>query len=392
MDVQISGIITLLRSALKNEALVLPKDFEWCSACRILYEHHLTGLAVRGAMRCGFSATMPELRSLTAQMCKDISNSRLQTQQLELVYALFEENGIDYVPLKGAVLKDLYPQAELRLMGDVDILIRPEQYPVIRTLLPSVGMEEKGGSDHEYTWYGPGLELELHKCLISACNKDYFDYYGDGWGWTKKEKNGVAFRLTKEDHFIYLLVHFAKHYRNGSVKAKNICDFWVYRNAYPDMDEAYIRTQMEKLGIAEFYQNVLQLLDTWFNGSAPTKATELITESVFQGGVRRAVEAQTVYGILRQDQETISFAKQKRRCFLDRVFPSVKMLSVQYPVLMKYPVFLPLFWIIRGAKILLHRPKFVIRRIKCLWKMEEVQIESYKEDLHAVGLDAKFTR
>lgn len=38
----------------------------------------------------------------------------------------FDAGGIDYMPLKGSILKDLYPRHEMRMMGDADILIRME--------------------------------------------------------------------------------------------------------------------------------------------------------------------------------------------------------------------------------------------------------------------------
>lgn len=392
MDKQIIGMITLLRSALKNEALALPKDFDLHSACRILYEHHLTGLAVRGATRCGVSVTAPELRGLTAEMCKSIEVSRAQARQLERVYALFEANGIEYVTLKGGVLKALYPQPELRIMGDADVLIRLEQYPAIRTLLPSIGMKEEVESDYEYVWSGSGLKLELHKRLIPTHNRDYYEYFGEGWDRVGKDENSSAYHLTTEDHFIYLLVHFAKHYRYGSVTAKNICDFWVYRNAYPEMDEAYIQEQMQKLEMTEFYRNVLQLLDTWFEGSTPTDATERMTEAVFRGGVRNSEEVQMVFGVLRQEQETGSFEKRKRRLIWRRIFPSAQALYSRYPLLKKCPILLPFFWVVRWITALFCRPGKAIDSMKNLKNMDESQIESYKEDLRAVGLDVKLTK
>ena len=42
-----------------------------------------------------------------------------------------DENGIDYMPLKGACLKLIYPQPELRLMGDADILIKNGRFSTL---------------------------------------------------------------------------------------------------------------------------------------------------------------------------------------------------------------------------------------------------------------------
>ena len=45
--------------------------------------------------------------------------------------------------LKGALLREMYPEADMRLMGDVDILIKSEQYDGIRQIMLDLGFEEK---------------------------------------------------------------------------------------------------------------------------------------------------------------------------------------------------------------------------------------------------------
>lgn len=53
MEKQFLGIITLIRSALKDEPCTIPVGFDWEEAVDTIYEHHLVALAVRGASRCG---------------------------------------------------------------------------------------------------------------------------------------------------------------------------------------------------------------------------------------------------------------------------------------------------------------------------------------------------
>ena len=81
---------------------------------------------------------------------------------------IFCENEIDYMPLKGCVLKELYPSDELRSMGDIDILIRTEQYGRIRSLMLAEGFQEGAESDHEYHWSSSSAHIELHKRLIPS--------------------------------------------------------------------------------------------------------------------------------------------------------------------------------------------------------------------------------
>ena len=63
--------------------------------------------------------------------------------------AAFEKNGIAHMPLKGILMKQLYPRPDMRIMGDADILIRVEQYEKIKPLLEELGFAEKLESDHE---------------------------------------------------------------------------------------------------------------------------------------------------------------------------------------------------------------------------------------------------
>ena len=41
------------------------------------------------------------------------------------ICAVFEESGISYIPLKGAAIRDFYPETWMRNSCDIDILIKP---------------------------------------------------------------------------------------------------------------------------------------------------------------------------------------------------------------------------------------------------------------------------
>jgi len=393
LDTQTLGILALVRAALKDERVLLPDGFDLGQASQTLYEHHLTALAVRGALRCGISGGNPALRQLTALFCGDVAKSRRQMQLLERLYALFREQGIEYMPVKGAVIKPLYPQSELRIMGDADILIRQDQYPKIRELLPSLGLERNIETDHEYIWRSGDLTLELHKRLMPSYNKDYFAYYGDGWRFARRDGQSSAFHMGPEDHFIYLLVHFAKHYREGAICAKNICDFWVWRKAHPAMDEAYLNNQLGQLKLRGFYRNILDLLDTWFEGAEPTEAVETLTRTAFQGSIFSRAESLQTVSAIKLGKQRVSLSGSKIRLLLRKVFPSVNALAGRYPVLLKAPILLPLIWLVRAFEILFLHPdrrKKGMDDSRKLMDMDSEKVALYEEELRRVGLAFNF--
>lgn len=388
MDALHAGVITLLRSALNGEARKLPENFDWGKASDLLYNHHLTGLGIQGAVLCGVPRTHPAVTQMTALFCQSLQTSRLQMQKLQEVFALFEANGIDYLPVKGSVIKPLYPRMEYRVMGDADILIRPEQYPLIQSLLPSLGLQEKDNSDYEYTWECPALTLELHRYLVSTHFMNYFDYYKDSWRHARKCDQGFGYRLTPEAHFVYFFVHFAKHYLNGTICAKDLCDFHIWRKAHPNMDENYILSQLQILQLADFYHNIMDLLDNWFNGAPATEASELITRSAFQGGIYAEYNQSAADNIMqRHSNETDSLFQKKLKWFLHTLFPSRQTLSYAYPILTKIPILLPVFWVIRWFKAIF-QDRDKLKRGLIVMNMDENNLAEYNTHMDKVGLGA----
>lgn len=387
MNEQNLGIVTLLRSALNGEALTLPEGFDWSVAAGTISSHHLTGLAIQGASLCGVPRSNPAIVQLTANFCKSLQASRNQMKKLQELLALFDENGIDYMPVKGAVLKAHYPKPEYRVMGDADVLIRREQYPKIRQILAAQQMQEDAESDYELTWVCPSLELELHTALVPEFLGSHSEYYADSWRFAQKDEGGCGYHLSPEDHFVYLLVHFAKHYLISSICAKDVCDFYVWRKAYPDMDEAYIRGELKKLNLEKFYDSILALLRNWFEGKPATEAVELMTDATFWGGVSQEQnEASVKGGMKRYSSVGDSLRKQKLKWFANVLFPSYRRMTYEYPALKKCPVLLPVYWVIRWFAVLL-RDRDKIKRGLVVMKLNEGGFSQYQQHMDTIGLE-----
>ena len=170
---------------------------------------------------------------------------------LDKVFAAFDEHHIDYLPLKGVLLKHIYPKAEMRSMGDADVLIRVDQYDRIKPLMPPLGFAEVTESDHELIWQSEVLHLELHKRLVPSYHEAEFAYFGDGWDRAVKLQ-GCRYDMKPEDEYVFLFAHFAKHYVDGGIGIRHALDLWVYRRTNPDLDNAYIQTELKKLKLERF--------------------------------------------------------------------------------------------------------------------------------------------
>lgn len=381
------GVLTLLKSAVTGQALPLPEGFSLEEAMPVIKKHQIVPLAYEGAVNCGVDTKSPPMQQLLQWYCQSLLFSEQQMLDVERIFAAFDANGIDYMPLKGCNMKKRYPKPELRQMGDADILIRMEQYSKIRPIMQQLGFEEKQESDHDLTWQSKRLHLELHKRLIPSYNKDYYAYFGDGWCLAKQQA-GSRWAMSPEDELIYLFTHFAKHYRDGGIGCRHLLDLWVYRRSCKDLQEAYIRKELKKLQLDVFYDNICRVLAVWFGDGQPDEITRQITRFLWDSGSW----GQQISHVLSVELKNAPARSRhaRRNAFLRTIFPDAQQIQYRYPILQKAPYLLPVIWPVRWVDILLFRGNQIQARRKVLQTVTDDSVEAYRRSLERVGLAFRF--
>lgn len=369
--------------------LVLDSAFNWQQLLKIGQQHQITPLLYYGLVRAKIKPPPAVEASLYQVTVSAVSITQNQQHALKAVCRAFEQNGICYLPLKGASLQQLYAKPEQRLMSDADLLIKPEQYEKIKTILIGLGFLQGQESNHELIWHKPGaLQLELHKMLIPSYNRDYFAYYGNGWKLAKPTKTS-RFCFSPEEEFIYLFTHFAKHYRDGGIGLKHAVDLFVFKNANPALNQSYILAELKKLQLLSFYQNVSAMLRCWFSGESANKVTDFLTQRIFQSGAYGTPKAR----VIAQGTKTAKSVSAKNvwaKKLLQMVFLPYGGMAQRYPVLKKAPVLLPLFWVVRWADTLVFHRSHIRQQKKVLQTLTKKEIENYQQQLNFVGLDFNF--
>lgn len=383
------GIITLLKSAVTEQALPLPEGFEMETAYPEIKRHHMIALAYDGAVRCGIPATTPVMQKLFQGSWKSLVISQRQMKQIGSLFEAFDANGIEYMPVKGCKMKPLYPKPELRAMGDADILIRMDQYDRIVPLLEGMGFREGVESDHELVWQNDSLYLELHKRLIPSYNQDYYAYFGDGWQ-LAKQKCGTRYAMTAEDEWIFLLTHFAKHFRDGGIGCRHVVDLWVYLRANPHLDEAYVAAELKKLQLLDFCENIRQLIAFWFEDAQPDDKTGFISEYIFASGSWGAMESRALSRAVRDSSHSLLGFNGKLLYLWQTAFPGVQVLEQKYTVLKKAPYLLPAVWLVRPFYKVLFERGSLKRHERNVEALSEDNLQTRRQLLNYVGLDYRF--
>lgn len=391
MDNQQRGVINIVYSALTGEKVVLPKAFDFSEAVNIAKKHKIESLFYYGALNCGFNQEEPLMQELFMLVCKSIAVSEQQMYAIKEIFSAFNEKKIDYLPLKGTVLKGLYPKSEMRSMGDADILIKTEQYDKIKAVMQKLGYTEIVESDHEFIWNKQNVHIELHKRLIPSYNKDYYEYFGDGWQLTIKSENGTTeFKISDEDQMIYLFTHFAKHYRNSGIGIRHIVDLWVYRQNRTNLNENYIEQELKKLKLNNFYINIFNTFEVWFNGRQNDDKTDLITQVIFNSGVYGTHETRVLSGAYKKTKSVKNVKSIRIISFLKTAFLPYKFMAEKYPVLKKTSILLPVMWVVRFFDILIFKRDKIKTQINDFETSSAERITNYGQALNYVGLDFNF--
>lgn len=380
------GVLNLIRSAITGEVLELPDDFSLDDAFEFCRKRNIVSLLYTGAVRCNISKQDPVMLKMLQYYFKYMVRSEKQMADLTRLFKAFDDAAIDYLPIKGAHMKNLYPAPELRVMGDADILIRLEQYEQIVPILKELGFQFKLHYHHHFVWYTDHLYLELHQSLVPSYNKDYYKYFLEGWQLASLD-SGTRYKFrSPEDEFIYLFTHFTKHYRSSGIGCRHVIDLWVFRRNYPNMDEKYLMSMFKQLDMDEFYQNILKLIQVWFEDAKSDEKSSFISDFIFESGNWGSMSNHTLSTSVRNKQ-SIKFPRLYRLYkLMTHIFPSRDIMEEKFKILKKFPILLPLFYLVRGVDILLHRPKSISRAFSHIAYSTPDKVNSYEQALSYVGL------
>ena len=182
MTVCQEGIITLIKSAVNKRKYCLPEGFSLTEALGTIEKHNIFTLAYYGAVNCGYDKATNEMQYLFARMCAQLSVDTRQQAEFTAVFDAFEADGIDYMPLKGMILKSLYPDTAMRAMGDADFLVKSSQAELASKKLKELGYKYSHENDHESVWLKDIFVIDLHKALMSKKTKDFYIHFENVWG------------------------------------------------------------------------------------------------------------------------------------------------------------------------------------------------------------------
>ena len=376
-------IIDLIKVAITGENVIINDSLDIESIIEIAIKHQILPCIAEGLYQSkNFSNA-----NIKDMLWKSILRDQNQLYELMQIEKSFEQQGIDYILLKGSSLKELYPKSEFRLMGDIDILIKEAQYDKIKTIMRDLGFEEGKETDHELIWLKkPFTYIELHKKLIPSYNDDYYSYFSDCWSRAIQVASTHRYAMPHEDEYIFLFTHLAKHYRDGGIGLRHLIDFWMIQKKYPNLDYKYINRELKKISLKIFHDNIISTLKVWFSHADSNELTDHITERVIESGSYGIKEKCNAANAARVSNRADNVSVASRKEALKLIFLPFSHMKIKYPILKKIPILLPIMWVVRWLEAIFLKRKNMQEAYNRWMSITEETVLSYNQELERVGL------
>ena len=281
------------------------------------------------------------------------------------LYEYLDNNDIDYLPLKGIVLKDYYLDKSSREFADNDILFNKDKDKLVKDFFVKRDYEVElfRKSNHDVYLKKPFYNFEMHRSLFGETgdNKKLVVYFKD-YLTKSKVKQNKEHVLSNEDFYIYFTAHSYKHYHVSGCGIRTLIDYYLFlKNNELDFD--YINKELEKIDLVDFSNDIKDLAFKVFDGEPLNEKEEEMLLYIASSGTYGTIEHSVAKGIKE---------KGKFGYFMSRIFPPYSFYKNAYPWAYKTVILIPIAWLCRFFRIVFKNPKRA--------KSELKTIKDYKEE------------
>ncbi len=302
--------------------------------------HDLSHLAADALETSGLASALPPetAAAFHSDLLRAVYRVGRMQYQLDVVSAAFEEARICFLPLKGSVLRSLYPEPWMRTGVDVDILVKPADLDAASALLLSLGYRRQGSSDHDVAFLSPdGVRLELHHRMLGHTRNTPAASVLDGiWAHVSPVSPGSYRQQLDQPTFLFLhIAHMAEHFEAGGCGLRPFLDLWLMKK-HNLLGGEESEALLKKGGLLSFYRACLKLSAALMDGTPEKTKDEkelaLFEEYILMGGVYGTAENMAAMG---------KAAKGRAKYFFSRLFVSYDRLKYIYPILQKHKLLFP---------------------------------------------------
>lgn len=283
------------------------------------------------------------------------------------VHRILSENNVSYVVLKGVASASYYKEPMLRMMGDVDVIVAPENIVRADALLKLIGFFSTDDIDSDDMHIGykrkDGVACELHRRINGVPNNSVGDivnkYLNDIFEKSEEYKtsNGICIVPSKFHHCLILLLHTASHLTSEGVGLRHLCDWAVFVNSFTN--DEFVNTfekPLKDMGLWRFAQLLTLCCIKYLGcdakdwaGETDEDLLEKIITDILNGG-NFGVNDLERYSQIKYISDREIGAVAQKNAFVQLLCSINAKSKNEFPFVKKSVVFLPVGWLFTICK------------------------------------------
>ncbi|WP_088188779.1 nucleotidyltransferase family protein [Desulfosporosinus sp. FKA] len=405
MDKNTIYFISLLSAFINRQDPQQEGELIWEKIYKLSRIHSVSGILYLMAqkLRNDYQPDIVLLNKMKRDYNSTLVRSVRQEAEIKLIIEKLNAAKICHAFMKGYVIKNYYPVKEMRTMGDIDFLIKPEDREKAHQLMLEIGYEAgetNEGGHWDYTLGSVHIEIHTQVMYRNISNGlDYVSYFSDIWSHMKQKPNDYTYELTVEYHFLFLLVHMAKHFDDCGCGIRMIMDISMFLIYFQDrLDWDYIKGELKRLNLEAFSKNIFVLCSQWFNVLFPEKIGRLdesfyedLSSYILSAGTFGFYQRNIHASVLRKEykhEEGASMVPAVLRAYRKICFPSYENMSKvkRYSFLRNRPFLLPAAWIYRAFYSILVKDKSSLGMLFNLALESKEDVKGQYEVISKLGL------
>lgn len=235
---------------------------------------------------------------------------------------VLNEAKIPFIPLKGSVIRQYYPEPWMRTSCDIDVLVHEEAVDqAAQSIVEKLGYAYEKKQYHDISLMSDGgVHLELHhtikenKANIDALLSECWDYAAPS--------DDYECCFTNEFFYFHQIAHASYHFLHGGCGVRPILDLYLLQRKMP-FDSTVLDEMLERSGIKKFFEAAQALSEVWFGSGEHTDVTRRMEDYLLRGGV---------YGST-QNSMAVGQQKEKGRLgyIINRIWLPYELLCITYP-------------------------------------------------------------
>ena len=326
--------------------------------------HSLMALFYKVVMTTKVEIKEEYLKKLEQYYLSNMRKYVLFAKEREELFSYLRLNNIPYLPLKGLVLKDYYPDEYVREFADNDIYFKGNDKVVKKFFVDrDYEVEAFRKSNHDVYLKKPVFNFEMHRSLFGETgdNQKLVNYFENPKaGPLDHEQNELVYK--PEDFYVYFTAHTFKHFNVSGCGLRTLVDYYLYLKKNPNLDQKYVEKELKKIDLLDFSKKISSLAIKLFDEQELNEEEMDMLLFIASSGTYGNIENRVSKGVKE---------KGRFKYFMSRVFPPYAFYKTAYPWAYKTKVLIPVAWLMRLFRVIFKNPKKATKEIKMISKSKD---------------------